>query len=171
MDLWSLHTLDSSVDVNLSGCWREGKLFLFVWSRLHLKIFLSIYMNKDQILTWLVVKSKVKSQIIWIKPSRRSESTDPLLHMHARRHKKAGWTPIFTIQSNEGGEVLVWHFTPVWRMLKKCPTPRRKGQHQGEMPRMRRRDLSLFSHLSLSLSLLSIWFVCYVSIGRNFFYL
>ena len=141
--------------------WREGKLFLFERPRLYLKIFLLIYMNKDQILTWLAVESEIKSQIIWYKPSWRPGCVDPLLRMHIRCRRNAGWTLIFVIQSNEGGDILVWHLTPAGGMPKEGPYPREKGRHQRREAKEKKKGFCLLTPLSL-FSLLSIWFVYYL---------
>ena len=152
---------------------KEKKLFLLRRPRLHLKISLFIYMIKDQIFIKLVVKSEIKSQIIWYKPSPRSGCADPLLCMHIRRRRKVGWTSIQLLsQSNQTRDKMCW-----------CDTSHQQvgcsrwiytqGKRGGNKRRGQggRRDLSLFLRLPLSFSLLSIRFACHASIGRNSLYL
>ena len=104
------------------------------------------------------MKPEIKSQIIWYKPSQRPKYADPLLRMHVRCCRKAGWTPIQLAshtQSIKGWDVMMWHLTLVGKMFKKDSCPRRRGSNKGrdvedEGP------LSSHAYLSLFFSFLNL---------------
>ena len=127
------------------------------------KSFLLIYMNKDQILTWLAAESEIKSQLIWIKSLQRSGSADPLLCMHARCRRKAGWTP-----SNRLRNPIKWGrrcasvtpHTSRWDTQRE-PTPKGEGAATRGEAKEKKGPFSLLMPLSLTFSSLNLIYLLF----------